>query len=113
MVRRPSSLRGAWRGESLALSGNEMPRNYSPALSKAMRNRGIIEPLASRSGPLVSSFAQQRLWFLAQMGGVGSAYHMPLAVDLRGLLDRGVLVRALDALVARHEALRTCFVDVG
>ncbi|WP_405883202.1 amino acid adenylation domain-containing protein [Streptomyces sp. NBC_01136] len=70
-------------------------------------------PAVSRSEPLVSSFSQQRLWFLAQMQGASEAYHMPMAFELRGPLDRGALTRALDRLVARHEALRTRLVAVA
>ena len=68
-----------------------------------------ITPVA-RDAPLPLSFAQQRLWFLAQLGENASrAYHMPLGLDLRGSLDQGALQRALDRLVERHEALRTHF----
>ncbi|MEV5595499.1 amino acid adenylation domain-containing protein [Streptomyces sp. NPDC052496] len=59
------------------------------------------------------SFAQQRLWFLAQLRGAGEAYHMPQAFRLRGPLDRAALTRALDTLVARHEVLRTRLVTVA
>ncbi|HZI72912.1 MAG TPA: condensation domain-containing protein, partial [Gemmatimonadales bacterium] len=58
------------------------------------------------------SFAQERLWFLAQMEGVSAAYHIPLGVRLRGELNREALVRALGRIVERHEALRTTFVMV-
>ena len=67
-----------------------------------------IEP-ASRAGQQPLSFAQQRLWFVAQMEGAGRAYHIPLNVRLRGELDARALKLALDRLVARHEALRTAF----
>jgi hypothetical protein len=66
-----------------------------------------VMPPTSGAGLLVSSFSQQRLWFLAQMQGASEAYHMPLAFELRGPLDRDALTRALDRLVDRHEALRT------
>ncbi|WP_420127106.1 amino acid adenylation domain-containing protein [Longimicrobium sp.] len=72
---------------------------------------GAIEP-ADRTGNIPLSFAQQRLWFLEQLGNLGSTYHMPLRLRLRGELDRGALVRALDRIVARHEALRTSFPTV-
>jgi amino acid adenylation domain-containing protein len=62
-----------------------------------------------RGKPLPLSFAQQRLWFLAQMEGVSRAYHIPIRLRLTGALDKGALRKALDRLVARHEALRTTF----
>ena len=70
-----------------------------------------IEP-ADRAGRLPLSFAQQRLWFLERMGNLGGAYHVLTRLRLRGALDRAALARALDGIVARHEALRTVFVEV-
>src|SRR5579863_2602602 len=55
------------------------------------------------------SYAQQRLWFLAQMEGASEAYHIPLGVRLEGELDREALRRALGRIVYRHEVLRTTF----
>ncbi|HWX00232.1 non-ribosomal peptide synthetase [Collimonas sp.] len=57
------------------------------------------------------SFAQQRLWFLEKMGGIGHAYHIPLGLQLDGELDRVALIQALERLVFRHEALRTTFTE--
>ncbi|MFP2895292.1 amino acid adenylation domain-containing protein [Corallococcus sp. 4LFB] len=62
-----------------------------------------------RDGALPLSFAQQRLWFLDQLDPGGSVYHLPTALRIDGALDRAVLRRAFDALVARHESLRTTF----
>ncbi|NUX59542.1 non-ribosomal peptide synthetase, partial [Paraburkholderia youngii] len=64
----------------------------------------------SRHEPLELSFAQQRLWFLAQLDEGSTHYHVPLALRLRGVLDRSAWQRGLDRLFARHEALRSVFV---
>ncbi|MGW0927659.1 non-ribosomal peptide synthase/polyketide synthase [Streptomyces sp. NPDC002644] len=55
------------------------------------------------------SYAQQRLWFLEEFAPGGAEYVTALALRLRGRLDTGALTRALRALVARHESLRTTF----
>ena len=62
-----------------------------------------------RDGALPLSFAQQRLWFLAQMEGANTAYNIPVALRLRGRLDDAALQRALARIVARHETLRSRF----
>ena len=62
-----------------------------------------------REGALPLSFAQQRLWFLAQMEGANTAYNIPVALRLRGRLDDDALQRALARIVARHETLRSRF----
>ena len=67
---------------------------------------------AERGGPLPLSFAQQRLWFLAQMDGVSEAYHIFYGWRLKGELNCAALRQALDRIVARHEALRTTFVAI-
>ncbi|HJU38103.1 MAG TPA: amino acid adenylation domain-containing protein, partial [Tahibacter sp.] len=67
----------------------------------------------SAGTPAVLSFSQQRLWFLDQLDRNASvAYHMPAGLHLRGQLDRAALRRTLDALVARHDGLRTRFVSI-
>ena len=73
-----------------------------------------LPPMTSveRGDFLPLSFAQQRLWFLAQMEGGSEAYHIPFGLRLRGVLDHLALRGALDRIVARHEALRTTFVSV-
>jgi aryl carrier-like protein len=72
----------------------------------------VIVP-AAREGALPLSFAQQRLWFLAQLDArAAAAYAMPGGVRLRGALDVAALQAALDRIVARHEALRTSFASV-
>jgi amino acid adenylation domain-containing protein len=84
--------------------GKQQGENVSPYSNR-------IQPMP-RPEEIPLSFAQQRLWFLAQMEEVREAYHIPFGVRLKGELDRQALRQALDRIVARHEALRTRFVIV-
>ena len=70
-----------------------------------------VAPLvpAPRTGTLPLSFAQQRFWFLERLGAAPAAYNVPVTLRLRGTLDADALGRALNGVVARHEALRTVF----
>jgi amino acid adenylation domain-containing protein/FkbH-like protein/non-ribosomal peptide synthase protein (TIGR01720 family) len=53
------------------------------------------------------SYAQQRLWFLQQFDPGNPVYNERRAVRLRGPLQERALSQALNAVVARHESLRT------
>ncbi|WP_157696257.1 amino acid adenylation domain-containing protein, partial [Caballeronia temeraria] len=87
---------------SLAEALEESPRHVSalPALH-------AIE----RPAHLPLSFAQERLWFLEQLNPGQSTYHIPIALRLNGTLDVRAFQAALNELVARHESLRTSFVQ--
>lgn len=68
-----------------------------------------IRPLELRPAYELSH-AQHRLWILSQFEDGTAAYNVPSATLLKGPLDTAAFRRALDALVARHENLRTVFV---
>ncbi|PHM65752.1 Amino acid adenylation [Xenorhabdus stockiae] len=69
--------------------------------------QSVILP-ADRQQPLPLSWAQQRLWFLAQLDSAAqAAYHIDGGLELRGQLNQAALQAALDRIVARHEILRT------
>lgn len=70
-------------------------------------------PHASRSAALPLSFAQERLWFASQYQGNNAGYNMPSALRLQGALDVAALEKSLQAIVERHESLRTTFVFTG
>ncbi len=59
----------------------------------------------------VMSYAQERMWFMQQLAPQSTAYHMPLAIRLTGPLDCRALEAALADIVARHDILRTVFVQ--
>lgn len=71
-------------------------------------------PRLERDSALVApaSWAQERLWLLDQVEGGSPAYHTTAVLRLRGALDREALVRALDTLLERHEALRTVLIEL-
>ncbi len=70
-----------------------------------------LEP-APRAGELPLSFAQQRLWFLNQLEPESVNYNLPAVVRLKGCLDFDCLSGSLNALIARHETLRTRFTSL-
>src|SRR5689334_24056585 len=60
-------------------------------------------------GALPLSFAQQRLWFLAQLEPGSAAYNLSGRLRLEGRLDARALETSLNEIVRRHEVLRTIF----
>ncbi|OHU92273.1 MULTISPECIES: non-ribosomal peptide synthetase [Pseudoalteromonas] len=58
------------------------------------------------------SFAQERLWFMDQLEPGGTSYSLPVAVSISGELNVTHLEQAFNALIDRHENLRTVFESV-
>lgn len=89
---------------------------HKPELMELLRLRkAAIRPpivLADRSAEFPLSFQQQRLWFLDQLEPGSTAYNVPFVWRLRGVLHTEALRRALEAIVRRHEPLRTTFAMV-
>ncbi|MDT0490191.1 amino acid adenylation domain-containing protein, partial [Streptomyces griseus] len=87
----------------------------------------LTEHIAGRKGapalpPLVAaeggdglppaSYAQQRLWLLADLDGGTAAYNVPIAIRIQGTLDTEALEAALNDVATRHAPLRTVFETV-
>ena len=71
-------------------------------------------PLPARSSDRIFPLSpqQRQLWFLEQLHGPNASYNIPLVYRIAGWLDRDRLAGALDAVVARHEVLRSVYIQV-
>jgi NAD(P)-dependent dehydrogenase (short-subunit alcohol dehydrogenase family)/acyl carrier protein len=67
-----------------------------------------IEPVEEKEFYPLSS-AQKRLYVLCRMNPDSIFYNLPHIMELEGALDAERLEYALDALIKRHESLRTAF----
>ncbi|GLV55541.1 hypothetical protein KDH_23850 [Dictyobacter sp. S3.2.2.5] len=81
------------------LQESNLEQNALPVLQ--VQERPAIIPL---------SFAQERLWFLSQLEPTSPAYTLPFALKLSGSLQVERLEQCLNALIQRHESLRTSLV---
>ncbi|MFG1958317.1 amino acid adenylation domain-containing protein [Nonomuraea sp. NPDC049028] len=88
------------------MSLSAQQRQLLEALRKKKQRQQTERPRPDR---LPMSFTQLRAWYLDKMAPGAAHYLIPLAFRVEGPLDREALHRALNALVARHESLRTTF----
>ncbi|GIX48383.1 MAG: hypothetical protein KatS3mg131_2594 [Candidatus Tectimicrobiota bacterium] len=95
----PATL--AWEHPSLAALARHVAQEMAP---RAVPASG---PAAAGTYPL--SFGQRALWLAQQQAPESAAYHIAVALRVRGALDVEALQQALQQLVARHASLRTTF----
>jgi amino acid adenylation domain-containing protein len=78
----------------------------------ALLHQTGVEPIAriQEAEDYPSSRAQQRTWVQSQDARSAAAYNIPLKLLLVGELREDAFRQALEALVERHESLRTSFV---
>jgi amino acid adenylation domain-containing protein len=70
-------------------------------------------PRRNRSRPCPLSPLQERVWFMEQLNSRVPVYNESEAVRLKGKLDVAVMEKALNAIVARHEILRSTIEVTG
>jgi myxalamid-type nonribosomal peptide synthetase MxaA len=70
-------------------------------------------PKRPRENARPLSFAQERMWFLAQLDPDNPNYNVAGAVRISGCLNIPLLERCVDEVVRRHEVLRTAFRTVN
>lgn len=80
-------------------------------LRQLSADQGLTLEPAPRGVPAPLSFAQQRLWFLHQLNPEDPAYNIGFTLTLEGPPDVPAARRAIEALVRRHDILRTVFVE--
>ena len=74
-------------------------------------NAHYLQESVDKTYTFPTSFAQQRLWFLDRLLGASSLYNISWAIQLNGKLDVSALQQSLNEIVARHEVLRTYFIE--
>lgn len=82
------------------------------ALDQARRGSITTPPPilpVDRSGEIPLSFSQERMWFLHQLAPDDHAYTIPVAMKFEQTVNHKVIQKSFDALVERHESLRTIF----
>ena len=80
----------------------------SKTVNKNHKKIGRFDREVVKQIPL--SFSQERLWFIDKLEG-SLQYHLPTVLRLRGNLNREALEFALQAILTRHESLRTIFTE--
>ncbi|WP_081706534.1 non-ribosomal peptide synthetase [Nocardia sp. CNY236] len=94
----------------------EAPTVGALALRLADIDRDGARPALVRradAGPTPLAPAQQRIWVLTRLAPDSSAYHVPMALRLRGAVDAAVLTAAVADVLDRHEPLRTRYPDTA
>ena len=96
----------------------ELKDRKAEILAFLQEENGTVSPTmrliesVSRKNDLPLSFAQRRLWFFDQLKPNSAVYNIPMAMKISGPLNIQALQKALDAIVSRHEVLRTTFAPV-
>ena len=65
----------------------------------------------NRPGKLPLSASQKHLWVLHQLYPETTAYHISLILSMQGMLAIPALKQSLQAIINRHESLRTLFLQ--
>ncbi|MDN5936795.1 MAG: condensation domain-containing protein, partial [Nitrosospira sp.] len=100
--------------QDIAERFSALPPEKQKAFLDVLKKRGLdfslLPIVAQKMGNRrILSYAQQRLWFLWRLEPLSTAYHLSGALRLTGKLDMEALHSSFDALVMRHESLRTIF----
>ncbi|ECI4753688.1 non-ribosomal peptide synthetase [Salmonella enterica subsp. diarizonae] len=88
------------------------PRAIARALADAGASRAETELRPVQHGRYCrASFTQERLWVLDRLGGGKAAYTIVWHLQMQGEVNIPALNAALNVIVARHDSLRTRFLE--
>jgi amino acid adenylation domain-containing protein/thioester reductase-like protein len=100
------------RPSSLSRAKLELLARRLKGEGKSGPNAGRIPRRAPDAGPPPLSFAQERLWFLAQLEPDNPNYNTLTNLRLSGRLNVSLPEQVIGEVTRRHEALRTTFGEV-
>jgi amino acid adenylation domain-containing protein len=108
------------KGVHLWAEGDELCLNapkgvLTPALRESLKacKADMVALLGQRRKYAAASYSQRRLWFFDQLEPNSATYNMHLTYRLSGALDVVALEQSLNAIVRRHETLRTSIITVA
>lgn len=104
------SLRTAMENPTIAAHGVAIAKAQAAGTSTT---DDIAPTGVDRDAAIPLSFAQERLWIIERMDPGNSTYNVPILFEIEGAVDLQRLQGAVNAVVARHEVLRTVFASEG
>ncbi|KKC04165.1 non-ribosomal peptide synthetase [Mycobacterium nebraskense] len=87
----------------------EAEQPFDEAMPAQSPRPALVESVRPERLPL--SYSQLAAWFQYRIEGARDGFNMPFALRFEGPLDPAALTEALNDVVARHEPLRTNFIE--
>lgn len=92
------------------LDGMDLDEDFGAELAPGQSGRPeLVATIRPERPPL--SYSQLAMWFQHRMRGPNDVFNLGLTLRFTGPLDIAALTASLNDVVARHEALRTVFVE--
>jgi non-ribosomal peptide synthetase component F/thioesterase domain-containing protein len=110
--------------EEVAANPNRRISDFSlPGLGTSMAKASPASPASAPQGSsgnqersevyaLPASVAQKRFWLLSNLFPGNAAFQLPACVRIAGPLSSEILEKSFQAIIARHEILRTTFEEI-
>ena len=94
-----------------AIFEHPTPASLAAYVDALPEGRAAVKPRRREraEGPLPLAFAQQGMWFYHRLRPKTALYNLPVILPTRGAVDPDTLQRAVDFVIARHDALRMRF----